>query len=114
MILRRIAQTFFWVIEVCGIFFVSASIVLLFLLCLARLRTGTWPDYNLSLLWGDLHFSPWNNAQKIIDSTITTIPQLPAWVAVLIVGGVAYAVGRFGRTVVDAYIQLAKNRHPDA
>src|SRR5271156_3263607 len=114
MILRRIAQTFFWVIEVCGIFFVSASIVLLFLLCLAKLRSGTWPDYNLSMLWRDLHFSPWNDAQKIIDSAITTIPQLPAWVAILIVGGLAFAVGRFGYAVVDAYVQLFKNRCPDA
>jgi hypothetical protein len=108
MILRRIARTFFWTIEICGIFLVAASIVLLFLLSLVWLRSGIWPEYSFSMLLEDLHFPTWNSAQKIIDY----FPQFPAWLAVPIVGGFAYAVGRLGNAIIDSYMQLSKNRLP--
>jgi hypothetical protein len=47
MIFSGIEDSSFWAIRACGIFFVSAGIVLLFLLSLAMLSSGTWPEYNL-------------------------------------------------------------------
>ena len=42
MILQRIGQAIFWIVEACGILLISLSVVLLFLLTLAKLKSGTW------------------------------------------------------------------------
>ena len=110
MILQRIGQAIFWIVEACGILLISLSVVLLFLLTLAKLKSGTWPQYNLAMLWGDLHLPHSENAQKIAEVIIATISQLPAWTAVLMLGAVVYAVGRIGRSVVDVFRQKPLSR----
>ena len=93
MILQRIGQAIFWIVEACGILLISLSVVLLFLLTLAKLKSRTWPQYNLAMFWGDLHLPHLENAQKIAEVIIATISQLPAWTAVLMLGAVVYEVG---------------------
>ena len=103
MIARRVAQTIFRIVEVCGILLISLSVVLLFLLSLARLGSEARPEYNISMFWHDLHFPQLENAQKIAEHVLTTVSQLPAWVAVLIAGVVVYLIGRIAHTVVEAF-----------
>ena len=103
MIVRRFAQTIFRVVEVCGILLVSVSVVLLFLLSLARLGPEARAEYNISMFWHDLHFPQLENAQKIAEHVLTTVSQFPAWVAVLIAGAVVYVIGRIGHIVVEAF-----------
>jgi|SRR5580704_11383261 hypothetical protein len=110
MILKRIGQTIFWIVEVCGILLISLSVVLLFLLTLAKVKSGTWPQYNLAMFWDDLHLPHLENAQKIAEVIIATISRLPAWTAVLVMGVVVYAVGWIGRSVVDLFRQKPLSR----
>ena len=65
---------------------------------------------NLAMFWDDLHLPHLENAQKIAEAIIATLSQLPAWTAVLMLGAVVYAVGRIGRSVVDAFRQNPLSR----
>jgi hypothetical protein len=68
---------------------------------------AVWPNYDLRILWDELHLRPWN-AQETIDSALALVPTLPLWVIAAFVGSSMYIVGSVGYGAISAYIQLAK------
>jgi hypothetical protein len=107
MVLKTIGLISCWVIMAWGAIVVSAGILMLYIAALARLRSGVWPNYDLRILWDELHLRPWN-AQETIDSALALVPTLPLWVIAAFVGSSMYIVGSVGYGAISAYIQLAK------
>ncbi len=109
MAVKKIGQIMCWLVAACGVIIASAGLLMLGISLLRRLRSGTWPDYDLRMLWDELHLKPWN-VQETIDSVLALIPTLPVWAAAMIAGGGMYLVGRVGYALFSACIQLSK--HP--
>ena len=95
MIFKRIARSIFLIIEGLGALVGSAGIVLLYVSSLAWLKTGTWPVYDLQMLWADLHLQP-PHAEWIGASLLALIPKVECWIAFLIVGGFLFILGFAG------------------
>ena len=98
MIFNRIARSIFLIMEGLGALVGSAGIVLVYISVLAWLKTGTWPAYNLQMLWTDLHLQPphvgWMGASLL--SLLSLIPKVECWIAFLIVGGFLFVLGFVG------------------
>ena len=100
MIFKRIGRSIFWIIEGCGALVGSAGIVLLYVSWLARLKTGTWPTYDLQMFWADLHLQP-PHAGWIGESVWAVILKMECWIAFLIVGGGLFILGYVGEGILD-------------
>ena len=95
MIFKRIARSIFLIMEGCGALVGSAGIVLVYISLLAWLKAGTWPAYNLQMLWTDLHLQP-PHAEWVGASLSALIPKVECWIAFLIVGGFLFILGFAG------------------
>ena len=100
MIFKRIWRSIFWMTEGFGALVGSAGIVLLYVSWLAWLKTGTWPAYDLQMLWADLHFQL-PHVGWIGDPVWAVILKLECWIAFLITGGVLFILGAVGEGVLD-------------
>ncbi len=72
MVFKTIGQILCWLIAACGAILASAGVLMLGISLLGWVRSGTWPDYDLRMLWNDLHLKPWN-VQEMIDSALALI-----------------------------------------
>jgi hypothetical protein len=100
MIFKRIARSIFLIIEGLGALVGSAGIVLLYVSSLAWLKTGTWPVYDLQMLWADLHLQP-PHVEWIGAPLLALIPKVECWIAFLIVGGFLFILGFVGEGRLD-------------
>jgi len=96
MIFNRIARSIFLIMEGLGALVGSAGIVLIYISLLAWLKTGTWPAYDLQMLWADLHLQPPPHAEWMGASLLALIPKVECWIAFLIVGGFLFILGFVG------------------
>jgi hypothetical protein len=98
VIFKRAGRSIGWIIEACGALGAAAGLVLLYVSCLARLKFGEWPTYNLKTLSDNVH-SHWpslqltTTLQKAVDTLPTIFLNAPAWAPFLIVGGGIYILG---------------------
>src|SRR6516164_8889704 len=102
MVLKKIGRLICWVVTACGVFLVSAGILMLFIASLAWVRSGVWPYYDVRMFWDALHLRPWN-VQELVDSLLALVPTLPLWAAAGIVGVSMYIVGSMCCGVINTY-----------
>jgi len=107
MIFKRIGRSIFLIIEVCGALVGAAGIVLLYILWLAWLKTGSFPAYDLQMVWADLHLQQ-PHAEWIGESILADVLRFECWVVFPIVGGGLFILGAVGEGLLDDSTHLAK------